>query len=70
MLWRQAQDKRQIKESYNLSLIKEVLISAQIFTTREKQQLEALQFQSKKNVAHLSKSAYAKEMERLAIDLS
>ena len=32
--------------------------------------MDALQFKFKKNVAHLSKSAYGKEMERLAIDLS
>ena len=66
----QEQDERQIKSTFNFSLIPEILSGAQLFTAQEYQQLEALQAKFTDNVAHLSKTTYGKEMERLAIDLS
>lgn len=63
-------DVRQIKENFNLSLIAKVLSSANLFTDDEEQYLNALQNEFKNNVSHLTVSAYDKEMERLAIDLS
>ncbi|HTD40359.1 MAG TPA: Fic family protein [Mucilaginibacter sp.] len=64
------QDERQIKDTFNFSLIPEILSGAQLFTAQEYQQLEALQAKFTDNIAHLSKPTYEKEMERLAIDLS
>ncbi len=66
----QEQDERQIKSAFNFSLIPEILSGTVLFTAPEYQQLTALQAKFTDNVAHLSKSTYDKEMERLAIDLS
>ncbi len=64
------QDERRIKNSFNFSLISEVLTNARLFTKAEEQELKALQSKFKTNVADLTATAYGKEMERLAIDLS
>jgi Fic family protein len=64
------QDERQIKSSFDFELITGVLNQIQLFTTEEKQRIEALQSKFTNNVSHLSPSAYNKELERLAIDLS
>ena len=64
------QDNRQIKDSFNFSLITDVLTGARLFTTIETNHLKDLQAQFKKNVAALTVNAFKKEMERLAIDLS
>lgn len=66
----QEQDKRKIRDSFNLSLIPEVLSAGHLFTGPEQAQLAALQDRFKNNIQQLSKSAYSNEMERLAIDLS
>ncbi|MGF7230301.1 Fic family protein [Arachidicoccus sp.] len=64
------QDERIINNNFNFSLIPEVLRNAHLFTKREEQELEAFQLKFKTNIASLSATAYGKEMERLAIDLS
>lgn len=64
------QDERKIKDRFNLSLIPEVLANVHLFTQKEEHALETLQSKFKANVAALSVTAYGKEMERLAIDLS
>ncbi|MBK0384340.1 Fic family protein [Pedobacter sp. SD-b] len=63
-------DERQIHEYFNFVLVEVTLPAVSIFTKAEQQQLETLQLTFKDNVSHLSASAYQKEMERLAIDLS
>jgi Fic family protein len=64
------QDERPVKDSFNQSLINEVLRNANLFTEAEKAQLKVLQTKFKENIAGLSETVYNKEMERLAIDLS
>lgn len=64
------QDERPVKDSFNQSLINEVLRNANLFTEAEKAQLKVLQTKFKENIASLSETVYNKEMERLAIDLS
>ncbi len=51
-------------------LITDVLSRVKLFTEDEEQRIEALQSKFKDNISHLSASAYNKELERLAIDLS
>lgn len=68
--FRLEQDERKIKDSFNHSLIPEILTDAQLFTTEEYKELATLQAKFTDNIAHLSKAEYGREMERLAIDLS
>jgi len=63
-------DERTIRDSYNFSLIDDVLCTAQLFTEKELMYLDDLQKQFKDNISNLSDTEYAKELERLAIDLS
>jgi predicted transcriptional regulator len=63
-------DERKIKDTFNLSLINDVLSKVKLFTAEELQNLTNLQKQFKVNVSELSESEYTKEFERLAIDLS
>jgi predicted transcriptional regulator len=63
-------DERKIKDTFNLSLIKDVLSKVKLFTAEELQNLTNLQKQFKVNISELSESEYTKEFERLAIDLS
>ena len=63
-------DEREIKHSFSLSLIPNVLGKAKLFTESEYRHLDNLQNEYKKNISGLSASAYKKELERLAIDLS
>lgn len=63
-------DERQIRENFNLTLMPEVLKKAALFTDAEMQHLELLHREYQDNISHLSKAEYAKELERLAIDLS
>lgn len=63
-------DERQINDAFNLSLITDILSNASLFTNDETQYLQSLQSEFKNNISLLSSSAYNKEMERLAIDLS
>lgn len=64
------QDERQIKDSFNLSLITDILRAANLFTEGEQALLLSLHTKFKENIAGLSPAEYGKEMERLAIDLS
>lgn len=64
------QDERQINDGFNLSLIRDVLQAANIYTDVEQKHLQGLHEKFKENVAGLSQTEYNKEMERLAIDLS
>ena len=62
-------DERDIKDSFNLRLIPEILKESSVFTAFELEKLEFLQKEFKKNLAQLSEIEYKKEFERLAIDL-
>ena len=63
-------DERIIQSSYNFNLIHDILPSVELFSQDEMNKLLLLQkqFEAKTNV--LSTNQYAKELERLAIDLS
>ncbi|GHT61292.1 hypothetical protein FACS189451_03010 [Bacteroidia bacterium] len=63
-------DERAINYNYNFSLSEEILPANNLFTDEELQKLYTFQNQFKTNISTLSVSAYRKEMERLAIDLS
>lgn len=63
-------DERVIKESFNFSVINDVLSKVRLFTTDELKYLYGLQNKFKTNVSELTDTEYAKELERLAIDLS
>lgn len=63
-------DEREIKETFNFSIINDVLAKHSVFTESELETLEALQLKFQKNIAQLSEAEYKKEFERLAIDLS
>lgn len=62
-------DERDIKESFNFSIINE-LYKHQIFSYKEIKNLEYLQKKYQSNIEQLSETAYKKELDRLAIDLS
>lgn len=62
-------DERTIRNSFNLELIS-LLSNTNIFTKDELLKLNELQKQFKTNISMLSRFEVAKEMERLAIDLS
>lgn len=63
-------DERKIKEGFNFQLITDILRDVDLFTADEANQLKQLQEEFLNNVSHMTPSAYNKEMERLAIDLS
>ena len=63
-------DDREIRENFNFSLITDSLKNTNLFTESEADHLSTLQSEFKVNISHLSESAYNKELERLAIDLS
>ncbi len=63
-------DERVIKDSFNLSLINDVLSKIKLFTADELQNLTNLQKQFKANISELTESEYTNEFERLSIDLS
>ena len=63
-------DEREIKDSFNLSLIPDVLSKVELFEEDELQHLISLQKRYSENASNLSASEYRKELERLAIDLS
>jgi len=63
-------DEREIKSSFNFSLIREVLSEAILFSEDEIQYLNQLQQEFRENSSQLTESEYKKELERLAIDLS
>lgn len=63
-------DERQVQPSFNFELINDVLPHVELFLPEEKQYLDNLQKEFTNNVSQLSPIGYAKEMERLGIDLS
>ena len=63
-------DEREIKSKFEFDLIRNVLVNTKIFNEDEMVHLNGLHKQFLKNISNLSKSAFQKEMERLAIDLS
>ncbi len=63
-------DDREIMPDFNHSLMSELLVKCDIFTTEELAYLHELQAIYTENVAQLSELEFKKEQERLAIDLS
>jgi Fic family protein len=63
-------DERVIKETFNFSIINEVLAKHSVFTASELENLSGLQAKFQTNISQLSEIEYKKEFERLAIDLS
>ena len=63
-------DERIIRENFNFSLISNLLREMDLFKEYEIHNLTTLQTRFTEKKLKLSKSAYAKELERLSIDLS
>ncbi len=63
-------DERKIRNSFNFSLISEILSQVNLFNEYELQHLSNLQYQHRENISKLTDTEYNKELERLAIDLS
>lgn len=63
-------DERTIRKQFNHSLLKETLPQTPLFSNGEMEKLQLLQQQYQDKTAKISKEIYAKELERLAIDLS
>lgn len=63
-------DERIINTRFNELLLKNVLSNVTIFNREELKKLNALQEEYTKNISTISTTEYAKELERLAIDLS
>jgi Fic family protein len=70
LYYQQEIDERDIKDSFNFNLITETLGTCRLFTKEELVHLDMLQAKYTDNVSQLSATAYKKELERLAIDLS
>jgi len=68
--YKQEIDARDIKENFDPSIINDVLAKNNLFTDSELSKLDKLQTKFSENISKLSESAYQKEFERLAIDLS
>ena len=63
-------DEREVQESFNFDLIRNVLPKVEIFTKEELEVLNAAQMEFKKNTKGMTELEYRKEMERLGVDLS
>ena len=63
-------DEREVQESFNFDLIRDVLPKVEIFTKEELELLNAAQMEFEKNTEGMTELEYRKEMERLGIDLS
>ena len=63
-------DEREVQESFNFDLIRDVLPKVEIFTKEELEVLNAAQMEFKKNIEGMTELEYCKEMERLGVDLS
>lgn len=63
-------DEREVQESFNFELIREVLPKVEIFSKEEMSVLTAAQNEFEKNTGSLSDLEYRREMERLGVDLS
>ena len=63
-------DEREVQESFNFDLIRDVLPKVEIFTKEELEVLNAAQMEIEKNTEGMTELEYRKEMERLGVDLS
>ena len=63
-------DEREVQESFNFDLIRDVLPKVEIFTKEELEVLNAAQMDFEKNTEGMTELEYRKEMERLGVDLS
>ena len=63
-------DEREVQESFNFDLIRDVLPKVKIFTKEELEVLNAAQMEFEKNTEGMTELEYRKEMERLGVDLS
>lgn len=63
-------DEREVQESFNFDLIRDVLPKVEIFTKEELEVLNAAQMEFEKNTEGMTDLEYRKEMERLGVDLS
>lgn len=63
-------DEREIQESFNFDLIRDVLPKVEIFTKEELEVLNVAQMEFEKNTEGMTELEYRKEMERLGVDLS
>ena len=63
-------DEREVQESFNFDLIRDVLPKVEIFTKEELEVLNAAQMVFEKNTEGMTELEYRKEMERLGVDLS
>lgn len=63
-------DEREVQESFNFDLIRDVLPKVEIFTKEELEALNDAQMEFEKNTEGMTELEYRKEMERLGVDLS
>ena len=63
-------DEREVQESFNFDLIRDVLPKVEIFTKEELEVLNDAQMEFEKNTEGMTELEYRKEMERLGVDLS
>ncbi len=63
-------DEREVQESFNFDLIRDVLPKVEFFTKEELEVLNAAQMEFEKNTEGMTELEYRKEMERLGVDLS
>ena len=63
-------DEREVQESFNFELIREILPKVVLFTQEEMDVLNAAQNVFARNIADMTETEYRKEMERLGVDLS
>lgn len=63
-------DQRQVQQSFNFGLIRDILPKVQLFTPEETATLQEAQQLFRKHLSEMSDLEYRKEMERLGIDLS
>lgn len=63
-------DQRQIQETFNFELIRDILPGVRLFTDEELSVLEMAQRQFRDHLSEMTGVEYRKEMERLGIDLS
>src|SRR5690606_8965862 len=67
--FKKEQDQRTVKDAFDFGIL-DVLGDVSIFTPEEDKYLDSLHENFLENISKLSPSAYNKELERLAIDLS
>lgn len=63
-------DEREVQETFNFDLIRDVLPKVEIFTKEELEVLNDAQMEFEKNTEGMTELEYRKEMERLGVDLS